>query len=79
MVVYHGSPKKFTKFKSGKTGYLGGAIYITDDIKKAKQYTYNGSEDDVMKLYARITNPFLVTTSDPAKEILYTQGKNYLK
>lgn len=80
LVVYHGTDRTFNKFKRGKTGYLGGGIYLTDDRKKAKRYT--NYPDGVMELYASVKNPLVVTTNEPAKEILsviYGDDKTYQK
>ena len=70
LVVYHGTNKIFDKFRKGKSGYLGGGIYLTNEKYKAKRYT--NYPDDIMQLYASIKNPLYVNTIKLAQEILYT-------
>ena len=51
VMLYHGSDKKFEKFKIPdyhKTGSdLGFGVYLTDDIERAKRYANNGFVYDV--------------------------------
>lgn len=72
--VYHGSNEygEITVFKKGKTGYLGGGIYLTTDKQYAKRYANkNGYEGRIYEAYLNVSNPLTVTTVDPAKEILH--------
>lgn len=71
--VYHGSNEygEITVFKKGKTGYLGGGIYLTTDKQYAQRYANkNGYEGRIYEAYLNVTNPLTVTSVDPAKEIL---------
>lgn len=71
--VYHGSNEygEITVFKKGKTGYLGGGIYLTTDKHYAQRYANkNGYEGRIYEAYLNVTNPLTVVSVDPAKEIL---------
>ena len=70
--MYHGTPySDITAFKKGKAGYLGPGIYLTSDKAIAKRYASQmGDDGNIHSLYANVTNPFVVTTDNPAKEIL---------
>lgn len=71
--VYHGSNEygEITVFKKGKTGYLGGGIYLTTDKQYAQRYAHkNGYEGRIYEAYLNATNPLTVTSVNPAKEIL---------
>ena len=73
LVMYHGtdSYNEFTVFKKGKSGYLGSGIYLTSDKSYAERYAKkNGYDGRVYKTYVNITNPLVVTTDQPAVEIL---------
>lgn len=72
--VYHGSNEygEITVFKKGKTGYLGGGIYLTTDKQYAQRYANkNGYEGRIYEAYLNVSNPLTVTTVDPAREILH--------
>lgn len=74
LVVYHGSNEysEITVFKKGKTGYLGGGIYLTTDKQYAQRYANkNGYEGRIYEAYLNVSNPLTVTTVDPAREILH--------
>ncbi len=71
--VYHGSNEygEITVFKKGKTGYLGGGIYLTTSRQYAERYANkNGYEGRIYEAYLNVTNPLTVTTVEPAREIL---------
>lgn len=73
LVMYHGtdSYKDFTVFKAGQNGYLGKGMYFTEKDYIAKKYAeQNGYEGRVYKVYLNLTNPLIVTTDNPALEIL---------
>lgn len=73
LVVYHGTDayEDFTVFKKGKRGYLGGGIYLTSDENYAKKYAEkNGWKGKIYEAYVRVENPLVVTTANPAVEIL---------
>ena len=72
-VMYHGtdSYEEFTVFKKGKTGYLGSGIYLTSDKGIAERYAKkSGYSGRVYETYVNAKNPLVVTTSNPAVEIL---------
>ena len=73
LVMYHGtdSYEDFTVFKAGKEGYLGKGIYFTEKEYIAKRYAeQNGYNGRVYKVYLDIKNPLIVTSDNPALEIL---------
>jgi hypothetical protein len=74
MVMYHGTTAygEITKFKRGRSGWLGPGIYLSSRQSDAQRYADamgygNGS---VYELYANVTNPLTVTQSNPVPEIL---------
>ncbi len=69
LVVYHGTNAyEIKKFKLGKNGYLGGAIYTTRERAYAERYTDYGS---VYDLFLNVKNPILVEGgNEPAKKLL---------
>lgn len=73
LVMYHGTDfyKDFTVFKAGQNGYLGKGMYFTEKDYIAKKYAeQNGYEGRIYKVYLNLTNPLIVTTDNPALEIL---------
>lgn len=67
-VMYHGTNAyDLQVFKLGKKGYLGGAIYLTEDRKLAERYTDYGT---VIESFVNARNPLVVETNNPQKEIL---------
>lgn len=71
--MYHGtdSYKDFTIFKAGKDGYLGKGMYFSGSESIAKRYAeQNGYKGRVYKVYLNVTNPLIVTSDNPALEIL---------
>ena len=57
MVVYHGTPNKFTTFRQGVAEGWGKGIYFTDNVVEAKNYG-----DNIVKAYLNINNPFNADT-----------------
>lgn len=73
LVMYHGtdSYEDFTVFKAGKDGYLGKGIYFTEKESIAKRYAeQNGYKGRIYKVYLNVKNPLIVTSENPALEIL---------
>lgn len=53
LVVYHGSPNKFTTFRQGVAEGWGKGIYFTDNRDEAINFG-----DNIVMAYLNITNPF---------------------
>ena len=73
LVMYHGTDayKDFTVFKPGKNGYLGKGMYFTEKKYIAEKYAeQNGYDGRVYQVYLNIKNPLVVTSDNPALEIL---------
>lgn len=73
LVMYHGTDayENFTVFKKGKSGYLGPGIYLSSSKAYADRYaSKNGYDGRVYTSYVNITNPLIVTSDNPAIEIL---------
>lgn len=73
LVMYHGTDayKEFTVFKPGKDGYLGKGMYFTEKKYIAQRYAeQNGYDGRVYQVYLNIKNPLVVTSDNPALEIL---------
>lgn len=73
LVMYHGTDayKEFTVFKPGKNGYLGKGMYFTEKKYIAQKYAeQNGYDGRVYQVYLNIKNPLVVTSDNPALEIL---------
>ena len=71
--LYHGSNayEEIHVFRRGKSGYLGGGIYLTDSEDYARRYAdKNGYKGRIYNVYANAENPLIVSTDTPAKEIL---------
>ena len=70
---YHGTDayESFTVFKKGKFGLLGPGIYFSEDESYAKRYAQkSGYAGRVYSSYLRTQNPLVVTSENPAVEIL---------
>lgn len=68
MVMYHGSPFKFTVFedKAPINGRVSGdGFYFTESKKEASYWGKNGKN---YKTYLNITNPFVVSTTETTPE-----------
>lgn len=73
LVMYHGTDayKEINVFKKGKSGYLGGGIYLTNDKAYAERYANkNGYKGTIYETYVNAENPLVVTSVDVAREIL---------
>ncbi len=57
MVMYHGTPNKFTTFRQGTAEGWGTGIYFTNNRAEAENYG-----DNVVEAYLNITNPFNADT-----------------
>lgn len=72
--AYHGSPtyKVIGKFKKGKRGYLGPAIYFTNSENYARGYAdqYGMHNGRIYKVEIKLNNPLRVSTVNPTKEFL---------
>jgi len=72
--MYHGTTAhgEITKFRRGKTGWLGSGIYLTSERSEAQRYAdkMGPGGGQVYSLYANITNPLMVTSGNPVPEIL---------
>ena len=66
LVMYHGTPNKFTIFDKSMFGENGGqwgyGIYLTPDYKTSLQYT--GGVSDSMELYVNLKNPLMLYEKD---------------
>lgn len=74
LVMYHGTTEygEITKFKKGKSGWLGPGIYLTSRQSDAQRYAdaMGPGNGAVYDLYANASNPLVVTNSNPVPEIL---------
>lgn len=73
LVMYHGTDayEDFSVFKSGKYGYLGKGMYFSEKESIAEKYSeQNGYKGRVYKVYLNVKNPLIVTSDNPAIEIL---------
>ena len=59
LVVYHGTPRKFTTFRQGVAQGWGRGIYFTDNRENASEYGEN-----IVEAYLNITNPYYADTMD---------------
>lgn len=71
LVMYHGSPNRFTIFDIGKArpGYYGRGFYFTDSRSRATQY------GDPYTVYLDVKNPLTVGS----KDITRSQLKKYIQ
>ena len=74
LVLYHGTTHfgEITKFRKGKSGWLGPGIYLTSRKADAQRYANAMGEGNgtVYELYANAKNPLVVSSADPAQDIL---------
>ncbi len=74
LVLYHGTTAygEITKFRHGKTGWLGPGIYLASKQSDAQHYAdkMGPGNGQIYALYANITNPLMVTSDNPVPEIL---------
>ena len=74
LVMYHGTTHygDITKFKPGKTGWLGPGIYLTSRESDAQRYAdaMGPGNGTMYQLYANVTNPLIVTSGNPVPDVL---------
>lgn len=74
LVLYHGTTAygEITKFRRGRSGWLGPGIYLASRQADAKRYADAMGEGNgqLYELYANVTNPLVVTEGNPVPEIL---------
>ena len=74
MVMYHGTTAygEITKFRKGRSGWLGPGIYLSSRKEDAQRYADAMGEGNgsLYELYANVTNPLVVTQNNPVPEIL---------
>lgn len=75
MTLYHGTTAygEFTKFRRGRSGWLGPGIYLTNNLSYAERYANSMGEGNghLYKLYANAINPLVVHDGNPVPEILF--------
>ena len=74
LVLYHGTTAygEITRFRRGRSGWLGPGIYLASRQADAKRYADAMGEGNgqLYELYANVTNPLVVTEGNPVPEIL---------
>lgn len=74
LVLYHGTTAygEITKFRRGRSGWLGPGIYLASRRADAQRYAdaMGESNGQLYELYANVTNPLVVTEGNPVPEIL---------
>lgn len=72
-VMYHGTTADFTEFRHSRSGNLGPGIYVSRDAADASGYagTHGKEGQRVLPVYAKITNPVHVRTSNTSSEDLF--------
>lgn len=81
LTLYHGTTAygEFTKFRRGRSGWLGPGIYLTSDLSYAERYANSMGKGNghLYELYANVTNPLVVHDGNPVPEILFAAyGRN---
>ena len=75
MVLYHGTTAygEITKFRRGKSGWLGPGIYLASSESDAKRYANAMGEGNgkIYEMYANVQNPLVVTNGNPVPDILF--------
>lgn len=71
LVVYHGSPLSFDKFKEG-SGIYGSGIYFSKDKKTAQSYSDNGV---IYETYLSIQKPFIIDDLDSLESEYENDGE----
>ena len=75
LTLYHGTTAygEFTKFRRGRSGWLGPGIYLTNNLSYAERYANSMGEGNghLYKLYANAINPLVVHDGNPVPEILF--------
>lgn len=74
LVLYHGTTAygEITKFRRGRSGWLGPGIYLASRRADAQRYADAMGEGNgqLYELYANVTKPLVVTDGNPVPEIL---------
>ena len=74
LVLYHGTTAygEITRFRRGRSGWLGPGIYLASRQADAKRYADAMGEGNgqLYELYANVINPLVVTEGNPVPEIL---------
>lgn len=74
LVLYHGTTAygEITKFRRGRSGWLGPGIYLASRQTDAQRYADAMGEGNgqLYELYANVTKPLVVTDGNPVPEIL---------
>lgn len=74
LVLYHGTTAygEITRFRRGRSGWLGPGIYLASRQADAKRYAdaMGDGNGQLYELYANVTNPLVVTEGNPVPEIL---------
>lgn len=74
LVLYHGTTTygEITKFRRGRSGWLGPGIYLASRRSDAQRYADAMGEGNgqLYELYANVINPLVVTEGNPVPEIL---------
>lgn len=74
LALYHGTTAygEITRFRRGRSGWLGPGIYLASRQADAKRYADAMGEGNgqLYELYANVTNPLVVTEGNPVPEIL---------
>ena len=81
LTLYHGTTAygEFTKFRRGRSGWLGPGIYLTSNLSYAERYANSMGKGNrhLYELYANVTNPLVVHDGNPVPEILFAAyGRN---
>ena len=74
LTLYHGTTAygEITKFRKGRSGWLGPGIYLSSKQVDAQRYADAMGEGNgqIYELYANVTNPLVVRDGNPVPEIL---------
>ena len=71
--AYHGSPCRDIvtgKFKKGKTGYLGPAIYFSEDKSYTMRYAKKYGSGAIYEVEIELFHPLVLTGDNPTKDFL---------
>lgn len=73
LVVYHGTPHDFSRFKPSRNGVFGRGIYMTTDANDAENFAYGGDAngDNIMPLYASIVRPYKIDFRDSWQDLYH--------
>ena len=77
LVLYHGTPEYFNKFKAGMGGFYGAGMYFTEDAKYAEGYSANviingeAIGGRVIEAYINLTNPLIIENMKEFDEVYW--------